>query len=121
MSHFVNIKTRITEREQLVAALQAVHLQYQANEREELVVCDYQSKETFNVQRPTFNSQLSTLNSQPSTIALAKVDRRFYLPAGTQVEGRQKAVVEKILKHCGLWKEESDWGLRPISDLKFQI
>ena len=65
MSHFVNIKTRITEREQLVAALQAMHLQYQANEREELVVCDYQSKETFNVQRPTFNSQLSTLNPPP--------------------------------------------------------
>ena len=33
----------------------------------------------------------------------------------------EPAVVEKILKHCGIWKEESDRGLRPISDLKFQI
>ena len=26
------------------------------------------------------------------------------------IEGRQEAVVEKILKHCGLWNEESDRG-----------
>ncbi len=44
MSHFVNIKTRITEREQLVAALQAMHLQYQASEREDLVVVGYDGK-----------------------------------------------------------------------------
>ena len=44
MSHFVNIKTRITEREQLVAALQAMHLQYQASEREDLVVGGYQGR-----------------------------------------------------------------------------
>lgn len=38
MSHFVRIKTRITERRHLVAALQALHLEYQASEREDLVV-----------------------------------------------------------------------------------
>ena len=26
------------------------------------------------------------------------------------IEGRQTAVVEKILRHCGLWNEESDRG-----------
>ena len=26
------------------------------------------------------------------------------------IEARQRAVVEKILRHCGLWKEESDRG-----------
>ena len=26
------------------------------------------------------------------------------------IEERQKVVVEKILRHCGLWKEESDRG-----------
>ena len=41
MSHFVRIKTRITERQQLVAALQALHLQYQASEREDLIVRGY--------------------------------------------------------------------------------
>jgi hypothetical protein len=41
MSHFVKIRTRITERQHLVAALQAMHLQYQASEREDLVVRGY--------------------------------------------------------------------------------
>ena len=27
---------------------------------------------------------------------------------GAFIEGRQRAVVERILKHCGLWNEESD-------------
>lgn len=38
MSHFVRIKTRVTERQHLVAALQAMHLRYRESEREELIV-----------------------------------------------------------------------------------
>lgn len=46
MSHFVNIKTRIAERQQLVAALQAMHMQYQVSERHEndIVFRGYQGK-----------------------------------------------------------------------------
>ena len=39
-----------------------------------------------------------------STIALAKLDHRFHLPAGRQVERKQRPVVEKILRSraCGM-------------------
>lgn len=41
MSHFVRIKTRISERRHLVSALQAMHLEYRASEHEDLVVGGY--------------------------------------------------------------------------------
>jgi len=36
-----------------------------------------------------------------------KIIRFTCLPAGRQVERHQNEVIEKILKHCGLWVEQS--------------
>lgn len=41
MSHFLNVRTQIREREHLIAALSDLHHRFQASEREDLVVRGY--------------------------------------------------------------------------------
>jgi len=34
-------------------------------------------------------------------------NHRLHLPAGRQVERHQTEVIQKILRHCGLWEEQA--------------
>ncbi len=42
MSHFLNVRTQIREREHLITALRDLHYRFQASEREDLLVRGYQ-------------------------------------------------------------------------------